>query len=208
MHPLNCPSWEYSTHPQHAVIPFRVSEVLTALATGGIDTLLLATDTRDVHHRVFQQLTPINCDYYAGHYRGERFRCLQFYRVAIPGDARVGVAPESVAFRIGEINAEIRTGIMAIDANALLTAKERLRYILALTCRAFVAFLTVHPYANGNGHAGRFIVWSLMGRYGHWPRRWPVEPRPPDPPYSQLIMNCRDGDPAPLERYLLQCLVG
>ena len=65
MHPLNCPSWEYSTHPQHAVIPFRVSEVLTALATGGIDTLLLATDTRDVHHRVFQQLTPINCDYYA-----------------------------------------------------------------------------------------------------------------------------------------------
>jgi hypothetical protein len=107
---------------------------------------------------------------------------------------------------MSEINAEIRAGITALDMN-VLTPKERLRYVLALTCHAFVAFLTVHPYANGNGHAGRFMVWSIMGRYGHWPRRWPIDPKPPDPPYSQLITLCRDGDPVPLERYLLQMLI-
>jgi hypothetical protein len=45
-----------------------------------------------------------------------------------------------------------------------------------------------------------------LGRYGHWPRRWPVDPRPQDPPYSQLIVRHRNGDPVPLERFVLQAL--
>jgi hypothetical protein len=108
---------------------------------------------------------------------------------------------------MSELNAEIRAGLAALDAHGNLNPQERLRYILALTSRVFVAFLTIHPYANGNGHAGRFIVWSIMGRYGHWPRRWTVDPRPQDPPYSDLISGCRSGDHDPLEQYLLQMLV-
>ncbi len=207
MHPPDCPTWEYDNHPQRcATVPVRVSEILIELMAGGLDTLSLATNTRKVHFRVFQNLTPPGCEYYAGHYRGERFRCLRFYRVMVKADPRVGVSPESVGFRMDELNAEIRAGLLALDANALLSPQQRLQYVLALACRAFVAFLTVHPYANGNGHAGRLIVWSIMGRYGHWPRRWPVDPRPPNPPYVDLITRCRDGNPEPLERYLLQAL--
>ena len=208
MHPPDCPAWEYCDSPQHDVIvPSRVSEILVALAMGGLDTAQVAADTRKVHRRMFQELTPAGCEYYAGHYRGERFRCLSFYEVGVPGDARVGAPPQSVAFNIGEMNAEVRAGLAALDTSVLLAPKDRLRYALALACRVFVAFLTIHPYANGNGHAGRLIVWSILGRYGYWPKRWPVEPRPQDPPYSPLIVECRNGNPEPLERHLLQAIV-
>jgi fido (protein-threonine AMPylation protein) len=207
MHPPDCPSWEYENHPQRrAILPIRVAEVLTDLLSGCIDTQSVATDTREVHHRVFQELTPADCAYYAGHYRGEMFRCLRFCRVGIPSDPRVGVSAEAVAFRMRELSDEIRAGLTALDVNTLLTPRERLHCIVALACHVFVVFLTIHPYVNGNGHAGRFIVWSVMGRYGHWPRRWPVDPRP-DHPYADLIKSCRDGDPVPLERSLLQTLI-
>jgi fido (protein-threonine AMPylation protein) len=208
MHPLDCPEWEYSNYPDwRGVVSRRVSEVLTDLVTRRVDTLSVALDTREVHRRVFQELTPACYEYYAGHYRGESFRCLRYYAVAVQGDPRVGVPPESVALWIRELIAVIRSGLMALDTNVLLTREQKLRYVVALACRAFVQFLTVHPYANGNGHAGRFVVWSMLGRYGHWPRRWPVHPRPPDPPYSELIRRWRDGDTLPLESYLLQTLI-
>src|SRR5579863_9317891 len=102
MHPPDCPAWEYENHPKQATIPARVSEILTALATGHMDTLALATNSRVVHGGVFRELTPAECKYYAGHYRGEQFRCLRFYRVEVPADRRVGAPPESVEFRMGE----------------------------------------------------------------------------------------------------------
>lgn len=207
MHPPECPGWEYNNHPQRRVIlTARISETLRALISGYVSTLVAATDSRDMHRHIFAELTPIQHEYYAGHYRGEWFPCLRFYAVEINGDPRVGRPPGSVVFLMEELAGEIRSGIIALDSNALLTEKERLGYVVALAAHVFVAFLTIHPYANGNGHAGRLIVWSIMGRYGYWPKRWPVEPRPPDPPYTQLITECRNGNPLPLEQYLLQTL--
>lgn len=204
----DCPNWEYESYPQReTLIPTRIAEILSDLAGGRINTLDAATDTRKVHERIFTALTPANCEYYAGHYRGEAYRCLRLYEVCVPADPRVGIRPEAVAFRMHELGFEIRAGLIALDDNRLLTPKERLQCIVSLASRAFQVFLTIHPYANGNGHAGRFIIWSIMGRYGYWPRRWSIDPRPPDPPYSKLIMQCRNGDPAPLERYLLQTLI-
>jgi fido (protein-threonine AMPylation protein) len=209
MHPTDCPAWEYSGHPKsETVVLLRVSEILACLVKRQLDTMQVATDTREVHRRIFKELTPVGYEYFAGHYRGELFRCLRFYPVMVPNDPRVGVPAISVGFMMDKINDETRSGMMALDSHVGLNPKDRLRYIIALASRVFVAFLTVHPYANGNGHAGRFIVWCILCRYGHWPRRWPVDPRPPDPPYSSLIVECRNGNPEPLEQYLLKSLVG
>lgn len=156
---------------------------------------------------IFAELAPNGCEYYAGHYRGERFRCLQFCAVGVGSDARVGAEPSAVGFLMQELSSEIRIGLAALDANALLTTEQRLRYLVALASHAFVAFLTIHPFVNGNGHAGRLIVWSVFGRYNHWPKNWPVEPRPADPSYVPLIVRHRNGDVEPLESYLLQTLI-
>lgn len=209
MHPPDCPSWEYSNHPERArVLPLRVSEVLSTLIQGGIDTLRLAVDSRDAHLHVFRELAPAGFDYYAGHYRGEAFRCLRFYQVRVPNDPRVGAAPSAVGYLMEELGMETRAGVLALDSARGLTPNERLYCIVAFACRVFTAFLTIHPFANGNGHAARFVTWSILGRYNHWPRRWPVEPRPPDPPYTELIVQCRNGDPVPLEKFILQSLIG
>jgi len=206
MHPPDCPAWEYENHPKRQVVVSRyVAQILLDISTSKTGTLAVATDTRGSHRLVFEELTPTGYEYYAGHYRGESFRCLQFCVVRIQNDPRVGAAPESVAYRIGELNMAIRAGLMALDESILLPAKQRLHYIVALACHVFVEFLTIHPYANGNGHAGRLIVWSILARYGYWPRRWPVDPRPA-PPYADLIMRSRSGDREPLEQYVLQTL--
>lgn len=206
-HPPDCPSWEYDNHPQRGQIPNRISDVLKNLVTETTDTLAVAVDTRDSHRQMFLEVIPLGYEYFAGHYRGENFRCLRFYRVRVRSDPRVGVPPETVTYYMEELCDEIRAGISALDANVGFLPRERLRYVIALASRIFVAFLTIHPYANGNGHAARLIVWAVMGRYGHWPHRWTVDPQPPNPPYTQLIMECRNGNPVPLETYLLQSLV-
>ncbi len=106
-----------------------------------------------------------------------------------------------------ELREELEAAVKALDSNVLLSRQQRLRYLVALTCHVFELFLRIHPFANGNGHAGRLIVWSLLGRFGHWPRKWPVEPRPDDPPYTELIKRYRDGDRVPLEAFMLKSLI-
>ena len=208
MQPSACPAWEYNTHPQYTtIVPARVAELLGDLVRGDLDTRALVLDTRPAHCRVFKEVTPAGYEYYAGHYRGELFPCLRSYRVGIDGDARVGAPPESVGYLLGELHKQISARLTALDADSGLTTKERLKYIIPLACNALVLFLTVHPYANGNGHAARLMVWSILGRYGHWPHRWPVEPRPPDPPYTALIVRHRNGECKPLEDWLLRSLI-
>jgi hypothetical protein len=206
MHPLDCPNWEYDGHPQRAVVRLRIADILSDLASGRTDTLALATDARPQHLRIFSELVPLECNYYAGHYRGEAFHCLRSYLVGVQGDHRVGAPPGAVGFLMAELKSAVRSNVLALDDNVFLSEKDKLRYIVMLACRVFVHFLTIHPYVNGNGHIGRLVVWSIMGRYGYWPRRWPIDPRPANPPYLQLIVRYRNGEREPLEMYMLQML--
>jgi hypothetical protein len=47
----------------------------------------------------------------------------------------------------------------------------------------------------------------MLGRYGHWPRNFTVDPRPPDPPYTELITRYRSGETLPLEQYIVAMLL-
>ena len=134
---------------------------------------------------------------FAGHYRGEAYRCLQHYYVSVLSDPRVGVVPASVLYWMEQLRQIMEPGIHALDTDFTLPAKRATALSGRFFCRAFELFLRIHPYANGNGHIGRFLIWCILGRYGHWPRRWSVDPRPPDPPYSDFIFRYRNGDKGP-----------
>jgi len=205
-HPPDCPWWEYDRHPQRASVKQSIAAILSDLARGAADSVELSVDSRRSHNQTFQQVVPLECEYYAGHYRGENFRCLRFCSVGVDGDDRVGASPQSVAFHMGRLAVEIRSGVRVLDAQIAANSRDGLRCLVAVSARIFVAFLTIHPYANGNGHMARLIVWALMGRYGFWPKRWPVDPRP-SPPYTDLITQCRSGNPQPLEECLLRSIV-
>lgn len=214
MQPATCPEFEYDNHPDRdRILPAACIQLFSALRRSQIDTRASVIDSRPHHDQLFRDLTPPNYRHYAGHYRGEALPCLEHYAVGIQGDPRVGYQPVRVQGAMGQFAATLAAGIAALDVayalpNAQLSPEQKLTYIVIFAARVFEEFLRIHPYANGNGHMARFIVIALLGRFGYWMKQWPIDGRPPDPPYSDLIPAYRDGDPEALEKFIFQCLLG
>jgi hypothetical protein len=207
-HPADCAEWRYEKHPdrrQH--LTAMVRDLLLGLRTGGLETRAFAMDSRVVHERLFKALTPPGYEYYAGHYRGEPFRCLWRAQVHIKMDPRVGSPPEAVEPLLAGLASRVGLAMDALDADHSMPRADRLNLLIALTAATFEYFLRVHPYLDGNGHVARFMVWCVLGRYGFWPVRFTVEPRPPDLGYSASLNRYRDGDHAPLHALLVSMLV-
>ncbi|MGH7121081.1 MAG: Fic family protein [Acetobacteraceae bacterium] len=204
-HPRDCPEFEYAQHPGRAVLGQRVQCLLLDLTAGRREGRASALETRPIHANLFSGLAPPGYEYYAGHYRGEPFCCLRYYRVGVQDDPRVGADPAAVGHLMTWFAVEIAAALDALDAGQRSTTDE-LRYLIRFACAALVEFLGIHPYANGNGHVARLLIWCILGRYGYWPVRWSVEPRPPDPPYTEFIRRYRDGDKAPLELFVAAML--
>jgi fido (protein-threonine AMPylation protein) len=208
VHPKDCPGWEYDdVNGARDLIKGRAAAVLLRLRQDKVECTNTASETRTVHTELFQGLTPARCDYFAGHYRGEDFRCLKNYRVQIAADPMVGRDPDTVIADVAGLAAIIQEGIADLDAFAAAgrSRPALLVHLVRVAARVFQIFLTIHPYANGNGHAARVLVCAILGRYGFWPSRWTVEPRPADPPYSPAIAAHRRGKTEPLEKFLLDC---
>ena len=111
-----------------------------------------------------------------------------------------------MSWRMGRFNEEMRRVLAAIDAaTPMLSPAKLLALVVPLLASILVEFLTIHPYANGNGHMGRAIVWILLGRQGLWPQTWPLDDHPP---YDAPLKAYRDGNPDPLETLIYQCIAG
>lgn len=207
-------NWDYEDHPaHHDVLPERARELLVCLRAGLIVGLEVCKDSRPQHAFFFKGLTPPGHDYFAGHYRGENYPALRRYEVGIPGDPRVGVHSSLVCNAMNYFSTEVVNHVSVLRSAdelpaAQLSREFHLIYTVRVACKFFVEFLRVHPYANGNGHMGRFFIFGFLGIFGIWPKRWPLNDRPPDPPYSDLIANYRDNKCEPLEMFVLRCVIG
>ncbi|MEE9381964.1 MAG: Fic family protein [Nannocystaceae bacterium] len=208
-----CPGWEYEDVPDYrTVLVPRVKERAQALRSGNRSATDCAADSRIDHGLLYHGLTPEHCDYYAGNYRGSGHKCLREYQVGVAGDPRVGLSPHHVADAMGSFSKEIRAGLDRIDAasklpKAQFSDEDQLINLVRFTCHVFEYFLRVHPYANGNGHTARLILWAILGRHGYWPVRFTIEPRPADQRYGPAIISYRNGDYEPLETIVLSYLL-
>lgn len=209
MHPSDCPDWEYKDRPHsQRLLPALCVDLLNYLQASRLMTMAVACDTRPAHRTMFVRLTPVGHDYYAGNYRGSDYRCLKYYEVGVGGDPRVGLAPSRVQQAMDMLGSDIRRDLGLLDAvndlpESHCKPNEKLTSIVVIACRILERLLTIHPYANGNGHMGRLVVWAVLWRYNYWPRKWPLNEQPP---YAQLLSLYRDGQPAPLEQFVLSCL--
>jgi hypothetical protein len=120
----------------------------------------------------------------------------------------VGYPAGQVELATIHLSSEIAQGISTLDQihrspNAHIAPEQKLYMTVVVAAKTLEYFLRIHPYLNGNGHAGRFVVWSLLWHYDYWPTQWPLDE---SPPYHTLLSTYRDGDPVPLEEFILGCL--
>lgn len=212
MHPRDCEWWEYKDHPDaRAALSARCELILHELENKRVDIPAGLHDTRPFHKQLFLNLTPAAQPYLAGNYRGGKFKCLRHLQVQVKGDPRVGAPPDRVASLIANLSSHILAeGLRALDEafarpDSELQAAEKLNYAVKFSCRVLVLFLGIHPYANGNGHVGRLMVWFILARYGYWPQQWPLDEHPP---YDELLARFRDGEQQPLEDFVLRAIAG
>ncbi|MCP2727485.1 hypothetical protein [Limnofasciculus baicalensis] len=214
MHQLDCPTWEYSHHPKREeILKKRTKDVLVALYEQTLDLLESAADSRSIHSYLFSLLTPREEVYFAGHYRGEDFRCLKHYEVIIKENPSVGFSASIVVGQMEVLAKEIREGIKLLDAthqipDSEISPEDKLLNTVVFACKVFYIVLLIHPYANGNGHAARFILWAILGRYGYLPLQFPIHPRPNYPLYNEAIEAYSQGNRQVLEEYILRCIIG
>jgi fido (protein-threonine AMPylation protein) len=208
-----CPDWEYNQVPNcDRILQQRARDILIRLRTGDPRRAIeAAKDTRILHRNFFYALTPPGVEYYAGHYRGEKFLCLEHHEVGIPGDKRVGHSAYAVVDQMRAFADDLAAAVSRSDFiysvnSRVMSEASKLYCVVEIAAAAFVYFLEIHPYVNGNGHMGRFLLITILGRQGIFPIRWPLHPRPSDPPYSDLIRLHRDGNQSPLVNFILSCL--
>lgn len=204
----HCRGWDYEDHPDAHLVGIRCARVLDLLGRRPSIYDRYGYSTIKGHKYLFRGLAPASCSYIVGNYRGAKFPCLVDYEVRVAGDSRVGVPSVLVPYFMKQFDAEIATAISEFNARSSsgkLNATVLLTQYVSILAKFLVKFLTIHPYVNGNGHSARLMVWILLARFGLWPKEWPLDE---SPSYGSHITAHRDGNTAPLEQFILRCILG
>ncbi|HUW40609.1 MAG TPA: Fic family protein [Rectinemataceae bacterium] len=177
------------------------------MENGTIDLPSAASDTRPFHERIFQSLTPPGSAYFAGHYRGEPYPNLMYYNVQFGG--RTGVYCTDVPQVMENLRQVLEQWFPMLEILSQYQDPTIFLFnLIEYAADAFFRFTTIHPYANGNGHIGRFIVWAFLLRFRFRPINWTIDPRPytPSDIYIQAILAYGFGNKRPLIDLILNSI--
>lgn len=198
--------WDYEDFPSDAERETRCIQLVTDLGAGRLDPIQSCMDTRPVHHTMFHGMTLSGQEYFVGNYRGEPHPYLETYVVTFGG--MYGAPPSAVAAHIDSLAQYIQSMPIrqpAITANQ--SPREQLFRTVGVVCAVMVRFFTIHPYANGNGHIGRYMTWALLFRFGYAPKLWEINRKFGDEDeYYRTIGLFRSGDQLPLIKFVLSSI--
>lgn len=210
---MSCPPWDYKLHPNRFTHIAVVQKQLIDAIHGGVDQLANCCDPRDVHKRLFRALAPDGHPYYAGNYRGsKKYPCLTNATSTIGGHKTSN--PRSVGFEMTHYSNKLRVAVRELDARVTPgagskeAAQSRAQTVLdaaRLAANFFVRLQGIHPFWDGNGHIGRFLVMAILGRYGIlMAPGWNIDNRPP---YDTLITEYQAGQTRRLEAFILASII-
>ena len=161
-------------------------------------------DTRPTHGEILADVTPPELPHLAGNYRGENLPYLcecdvvlqdQFGQIVHQGTPYVHVAAH-----MAEFHSQLKTQFQLFLDHAVkssLSPVDQLIGFSKLVGVFFACFVSIHPYANGNGHASRFLIWCIFNKYSVNCAFWEVSKRNPDPA-DELIAKFQRKDYEPL----------
>ncbi len=138
--------------------------------------------------------------------QNESYTGLIGYPVGIDGDPMVGLPAQLVDSAMAGLGVTIGDGIAALDYSTP-TAQPGHRLLLCAetVCDIFVSFLTIHPYVDGNGHTARYVLWTILSRFGFKTDLFTIEPRPLEKNYGPYIAMYRRGQKLGLVKWVLDC---
>ena len=209
-HHSSCTDWDYKYHPDRGTITRRCRRLAKLVQKRPSRFDRYGFDTRPGHRFMFFGMAPASCPELAGNYRGLPNSPLSHYQVGIAGDTDVGIPANfvSIAMSVFEKHcSELTEAYLAAISDTNPAPKQRvlIARLVQLLCTLLEEFFRIHPYANGNGHAGRMMLLFMMIRQGFNPVRWSIDE---SPTYSEAIKAYRRGKKAGLHNFVMRAIVG
>jgi fido (protein-threonine AMPylation protein) len=176
------PEWKPHEHPDYdAVLGPQSANELSALVSGGPDAAeAFLRDTRSVHRRLYEHLTPPSHPEYAGTYRGTPETSLETRRagaqLVTKEGSRFFIEPEKVK-RFLDIAFN-----QAIDELVSPPATDGPEQLFQRAVKIFYLFGMIHPFLDGNGHIQRLAFAAAVAQHGTLSLQpsWTIHPRPYD----------------------------
>lgn len=203
-------SWEYSDHVNADDVAAFCRQIVAKASNDPSVVSSILVDTRPSHKEMFSTVTPVGHEYFAGNYRGSAWPKLQFYNVALSvgGKEYYGHPSALVERAMASFHAELGKSIDLFkrrSAELQWDKRKKVAGIAKLVGSFFVRFLTINPYANGNGHISRLIVWCMFAITSVNSSFWQVPDRNLEPPDIQ-VAQYRDGYTEPLLRTFIMLI--
>lgn len=197
-------SWDYEEHKNRQLVTKACHDLQVRVAKDLEEIKKVKQDTRAFHLEMFNSVTPADKTAFAGNYRGSEFQYLKNYNVSIGNHQ--GTLASQVAETMHDFHLLFVKSLKQFNQKSLELSKEtKLVVYSRLISHFVVAFLSIHPYANGNGHISRLIAWALFCYKGFNIQNWDLDKRP-DQPFDSFIAMYQQGHQDAMAYYFMQLL--
>lgn len=196
-------NWDYEDHPERHRVARRCKRLERLIQKRPKRFDRYSYSTRAGHRFMFHGMTPPSHSEFAGTYRGTAGTALEEYRIFFGG--MEGFEPRFVAIAMGSFEQQCHDLTTVFASETSQPQAVRLLRLAEMLCILMEQFFRIHPFANGNGHAGRLMVMVLMVRQGFNPLQWRIDK---SLQYHQAIHDYRRGKKKDLIKLMIKAIVG